>query len=164
MFPVVLETLVVGTPPAASMVVLRPKEDTDRDGRVLPIWIGVHEAASIGIALHGQKRERPMTHDLLTNVLKACGATLESVVISRVEGTIFYAVLVIDHCGQMETVDARPSDAIALAVRMHVPLYVEEEVMDLASLPASWQPSGEAVIEAEEFHNFVENLSPEDFL
>ncbi len=163
MIPVAIDTLVVGIPPSPSVIVLRPVGDTNPAGNVLPIWIGPTEAASIGLALEGSQGERPMTHDLLTSFLAAMNAKLEHVIIHAVEGTTFYATIVLNKRGVCVNVDARPSDSVALAVREQAPIYVEEEVMSLAAFPAALNPAGTKAIEVDEFHNFIENVSPEDF-
>jgi bifunctional DNase/RNase len=136
---------------------------------VLPIWIGPSEAASIGIALEHHPQPRPMTHDLLANTIYALGANLERVVIDRVEGSTFYATVYINSNGRILNIDARPSDSIALAVRMRAPLFVDEDVMNAAS--HKYSSRQESVIEEledsqeamEEFHEFLESITPEDF-
>lgn len=162
MIPVAIDTLVVGVPPSPSVIVLHPIADAS-PSNVLPIWIGPTEAASIGMALEGCQGERPMTHDLLTSFLTAANAKLEHVIINDVKGTTFYATIVLNRRGVCMNVDARPSDSIALAVRERAPIYVEEEVMDLAAFPAAFNPAGTNAIEVDEFHNFIENINPEDF-
>lgn len=164
MLPVVIETLVVGTPPAPSVIVLRPvKDDEENSGRVLPIWIGPTEAASIGMALEGSNHQRPMTHDLFGSLLTSTDSKLDYIVINRVEGTTFYATLVLHQNDEVKNIDARPSDSIALAVHERVPMYVEEEVLDLASFPASFSPMHSKEVEVEAFHDFIESINPEDF-
>jgi len=164
MLPVVIETLVVGTPPAPSVIVLRPVMDSEENsGRVLPIWIGPTEAASIGMALEGSRHKRPMTHDLFGSLLASTNTKLDYIVINRVEGTTFYATLVIHQGDEVKNIDARPSDSIALAVHERVPMYVEEEVLDLASFPAAFSQLHAQDIEVEAFHDFIESVNPEDF-
>lgn len=163
MIPVAIDTLVVGVPPSPSVIILRPLGDKDGAGHVLPIWIGPTEAASIGMALEGTHGERPMTHDLLAALVDAAGMSLDYVIINDVKGTTFFATVVLDQAGECKNIDARPSDSIALAVREQAPIYVEENVMDLASFPAALNPAGTKAIEVEEFHNFIEKVNPEDF-
>ena len=165
MLPVVIETLVVGTPPAPSVIVLRPINDKNEDhgGRLLPIWIGPTEAASIGMALQGASHKRPMTHDLFGSLLSQTDAKLDHIVIDHVEGTTFYSSLVLEQNNVLKNIDARPSDSIALALHERVPMYVEEEVLDLASVPASLMPTHSKDIEVKEFHDFIESVNPEDF-
>lgn len=163
MLPVMIETLVVGVPPSPSVIVLRPFSERGSGGRILPIWIGPTEAASIGFALEGSPHSRPMTHDLFSSLLDSTNTKLDHVVINRVEGTIFYSSLVLQQDDGFKNIDARPSDSIALALHEHVPIYVEEQVMDLASFPASLGPTANAEEEVEAFHEFIESVNPEDF-
>ena len=112
-----------------------------------------------------QKDHRPMTHDLLKSALEALGAELLSVRITKVSGTTFYAQLVLRAAdGSEHLVDARPSDAIALAVRCDVKILADEAVLETASmLDFKGVREAEQAAEMAEFHKFVENLSPEDF-
>ena len=164
MVPVIIETLVVGAVPAPSVVVLRPFAEGMTKQRVLPIWIGPAEATSIGIALEGSAHARPMTHDLTVGLLEAAETTIDRVEITRVEGTTFFASVVLLRDEQELHVDARPSDAIALAVRVQAPIFVEEDVMTNASFPYAFSPQGRMEAEMEEFHKFIESISPEDFV
>lgn len=111
------------------LIVLR-----ERDGeRVLPIVIGTHEAQSIDRRLKGHQQARPMTHDLLANVIDTLSAELEKIVINDLKHHTFYAKLVIRQNGRMVEIDSRPSDAIALGVAGEVPIYVEEHVLRAAT-------------------------------
>jgi len=164
MVPVMIETLVVGIPPSPSVVVLRPLDDGGTNARVLPIWIGPTEAASIGIALEGQPRVRPMTHDFLANIIKSLHAEIERVVIDRVEGSTFFATVTLDQNGEAIAVDARPSDSIALAVRTQSPLFVDEDVLNSSSFPYLFSGADNRESAMEEFKGFLESISPEDFV
>lgn len=163
MIPVVIDTLVIGTPPSPSVIVLRPLSREESSDSVLPIWIGPTEAASIGMAIQGDATERPMTHDLFASFLDAAHTSLEYVTINRVEKTTFFATVVIEHEGETTKIDARPSDSIALALREKSPIYVDETVMELAAFPAALSPGTAEKIEEEEFHDFIESINPEDF-
>ncbi|MDR2493300.1 MAG: bifunctional nuclease family protein [Coriobacteriales bacterium] len=163
MVPVIIETLVVGMPPSPSVVVLRPKDEDTAMPCVLPIWIGPTEAASIGVALEGQARLRPMTHDFLANVIYALNSTVERVVIDRVEGSTFYATVCLQRDGRVINLDARPSDSLALAVRMEAPVFVDEDVLNKASYPYSFAKEADGEKAMEEFRSFIESISPEDF-
>jgi bifunctional DNase/RNase len=163
MIPVMIETLVVGIPPSPSVVVLRPLNDGAASERVLPIWIGPTEAASIGIALEGQPRVRPMTHDFLANIVSALHAKIDRVVIDRVEGSTFFASVTLTQQGESITLDARPSDSIALAVRTQSPLFVDEDVLNSSSFPYLFAKNTDREIAMEEFRGFLESISPEDF-
>jgi bifunctional DNase/RNase len=102
--------------------------------RYLFIWIATAEAYSIAMELQGTTSVRPLTHDLLKSVIAELGATIISVIISDLADDIFYARLVLDHDGRHVEIDSRPSDAIALAVRAKVPIYVAESVLDRAGV------------------------------
>ncbi len=161
-----IQSIVVGGGPLSSLVVLRPRQsDTQHLGK-LPIRIGSVEATAISMGIDSSKTTtRPLTHDLLQSVINELGATLTRVVISHVQDTVFYAQLqLIAPSGETIWVDARPSDAIALAVRMHVPIFAEESVLSTASLP-DFEAVERDEREKEEaaFHDFVEGLSPDDF-
>jgi bifunctional DNase/RNase len=170
MIPVRIETLMVGVPPSPSVVILRPMEDDplSANRRVLPIWIGSSEAASIGVALEGVTNLRPMTHDLLATTIEALRGEIESVLINRVDGSTFYATVYLAQGDDTIEIDARPSDSIALAVRARVPLYVDEQVMNDAALPylpgRQTPPEPETdEDEIESFRAFLDSVSPEDF-
>jgi uncharacterized protein len=124
--------------------------------RYLPIWIGAPEASAIAFAQQGVTPARPLTHDLLKDVITALGATLEQVQITDLSDGVFYAVLVF--AGGVE-VSARPSDAIALALRTGTPVVGAESVLDEAGLNL---PS-EDEDEVEKFREFLDQVSPEDF-
>ena len=165
MIRVGLETLVMGSVPGASVVVLRPIASEGEHDQVLPICIGSVEAAAIAKALSTEPTSRPMTHALIGTVIAQLGGKLSKVVIDKVRGTVFYATLCIQRGTETIRIDARPSDAIALAVRLKTPIYVEEDVLASASFP-SWVnvPQERQKAEIEEFHDFVESLSPSDFV
>ena len=164
MIRVRIETLVMGGLPNASVMVLRPVAGEPDHDRVLPICIGSVEAAAIGKAISHEKSSRPMTHSLIGTIVAQLGGKLARVVINKVRGTVFYATLHIQRVREIIKVDARPSDAVALAVRLDAPIFVDENVMAAASFP-SWVnvKKDQQKAEIEEFHNFVEALSPEDF-
>lgn len=159
-----IQTVVVGGLQMASLVVL--KKHGDDAGQVhLPIRIGPVEAAAITAGIEGQPQKRPLTHDLLSSVIDNLDGRLSSVSIVDVRGTTFFATLqLVRGDGTRCDVDCRPSDAIALAVRRGVPIYAREQVLDTATMP-DFQKVKQATEqqELEAFHNFVENLSPEDF-
>jgi bifunctional DNase/RNase len=158
-----IETLVVGLPPSPSVVVLRPLDENTANVRVLPIWIGPTEAAAIGIALEGQPRLRPMTHDFLASIIYALNADIERVVIDRVEGSTFFATVFLQQEGQLLHIDARPSDSIALAVRTQSPLYVDEDVLNSSSFPYIFAQHANREVAMEQFKTFLDSISPEDF-
>ncbi len=112
-------------------VVVLKEVDSDR---YLPIWIGPFEADAITVQLQDIQVARPLTHDLLKSFIDEMGATISHVMVSELKNDTFYARIVMDVNGESMEIDSRPSDAIALAVRVHAPLFVAEEVMELASI------------------------------
>ncbi len=124
--------------------------------RRLPIIIGAFEAQSIALEIEGIKPPRPLTHDLMKDLIDNLGGTLVEVLIDELKENTFYAKIVIEISSLTNTVDARPSDAIALAIRTNAPLFVSEEVMKTAA----FVPSGEEMPEEEE-SNFKEESKPE---
>lgn len=136
--------------------------------RFLPIWIGPYEAEAITVSLQQMEVARPLTHDLLKNVLQTMGAEVRQVNITELRDDVFYARIVVSVNGEELEIDSRPSDALALAVRVHVPIYVEETVMQEAS--AEPEDSVEADQGGEEmdeerlevFKDFVDKLDLDD--
>src|SRR5436189_775127 len=105
----------------------------DKDGqRVLPIWVGVFEANAIALQIENVTTPRPMTHDLLKNVIHDLRGRIEKIVVSDLKENTFYALIYLTVGGEVMAVDARPSDAIALALRARAPIFVEENVIDHA--------------------------------
>lgn len=112
------------------IVILRQKNDD----RYLPIWIGAYEAEAITVALQEIEVARPQTHDLLKNMINALSGRLVRVEVLSLREEVYYGNLVVEVNGQMVNVDSRPSDALALAVRMHTPIFVSAEVMEAAGI------------------------------
>ncbi len=126
--------------------------------RLLPIWIGVFEANAIALKIENIVTPRPMTHDLLKNMLTKFNITIDKIVVNDVRDNTFYALIHFRSEGGSFTIDSRPSDAIALALRTDAPIYVEEEVVKKAhSLK-----SGEDLEDSEKLKKWLENLRPED--
>jgi bifunctional DNase/RNase len=150
--------------PGPSILVLQPTEDVGKkqNGRVVPIWVGVSEATQLGIALEHVRFARPMTHDLFLDALTNLDSVVESVVIDDVQGPTFFAKLKLQHHGRTITLDARPSDAISLALREQAPLYMTEDVLEKASFPFLFNVNDEEE-ELEEFRDFISHIAPEDF-
>ena len=162
-----VESLVIGLLPMPSVITLRVAEHREdiADDLVLPIWIGTMEATAIAAALEGNATERPITHALAIDLVSSLGGNVSRVIIDRVEGTTFYATIYLRCANGMFTrVDARPSDAIALAARANAPLFVEEDVMQSAACPRALTPGQDEQIELEEFDKFIEHIKPEDFV
>ncbi|HEY9907773.1 MAG TPA: bifunctional nuclease family protein [Thermosynechococcaceae cyanobacterium] len=134
------------------------RDATER--RALPIYIGQDQAKAIINALENQTPPRPLTHDLLANLLEAWGMTLERIVIHSLQDNTFYALLTVKQGETRKEIDARPSDAIALALRTNSPIWVLEEVVADASIPVD-RDADEA--ERKAFRDFISNLSPDDF-
>lgn len=130
------------------------------ESRALLIWIGEPEANAILMVLESIQAPRPMTHDLLSSVFDALEAKLERIAITEMRDRTFYAVLELNQGGKTFSIDARPSDAIALALRAEAPIYVSEEVMEANAIPIN--PSEEPA-DDEEFRRFLENVKPGDF-
>ncbi|NET32990.1 MAG: bifunctional nuclease family protein [Cyanothece sp. SIO1E1] len=135
------------------------RDDSDR--RALPIYIGQDQARSIINALENQPPPRPLTHDLMTNILDEWDIELERIVIHSLKDNTFYAVLTLRQGEVKKEIDARPSDAIAIAIRTDSPIWVMEEVIADASIPVD-RDADEA--ERQAFRDFVSNLRPEDFI
>jgi bifunctional DNase/RNase len=152
-------------------VVVLKEIDSDR---YLPIWIGPFEADAITIQLQGVQVARPLTHDLLKSMIDQMGAKISHVMVSELKNDTFYARIVMDIDGKSMEVDARPSDAIALAVRVSAPLFVAEEVMEAASIvpeesldEAELEADAEPISEEEEeklavFRDFIDELDLDD--
>jgi len=132
----------------------------DMDGkRFLPILIGPFEATAIALALEGAPVPRPLTHDLMRTVLETLEARLEQVVIHDIRESTFFAKLIVRTNGDLQEIDARPSDGIALALRMSAPIYVSDKIVLEESAPD--RKTGEA--DVERFRKFIEDLKPSDF-
>jgi bifunctional DNase/RNase len=102
--------------------------------RYLPIWIGPSEADAIAVKLQGASVPRPLTHDLMRSVIDALGASVNSIIVCDLKNDTFYAKIILDVDGKQMEVDSRPSDALALAVRVEVPIYVDDSVLDKAGI------------------------------
>jgi hypothetical protein len=156
MIEVTLETLQMSLVSPHRIVVLR-EVDVER---YLPIWIGPCEAEAIANRLNNIEIPRPQTHDLLVNVLDALDADLLYIHINALADNTFFAQLVLDVKGQRSEVDCRPSDAIAVAVRLDVPIYVAEEVMDEAGVypERDLMPQGQEDKDLSVFRDFLSTL------
>ncbi|MBL1209602.1 bifunctional nuclease family protein [Geminocystis sp. GBBB08] len=135
------------------------KDATER--RALPIYVGQDQARSIIGVLEQQYPSRPITHDLMVNVFSAWNLKLEKVIINSLQDNTFYALLCMKLGKKEKNIDCRPSDAIAIAVRIGCPIWVMEEVLLDASIPVDREADNE---EREAFRNFVANLSPDELI
>ena len=132
-----------------------------QDRRALPIYINQDQAKAIIGALENQKPPRPLTHDLLVNILEAWDMKVERIVIHSIQEGTFYAILTVSQGEVKKEIDARPSDAIAIALRTNSPIWVMEEVVADASIPVD-RDADEA--EQRAFREFLSNLRPEDLI
>ncbi len=125
---------------------------------VLPIWVGIYEANAIALEIEKVTTPRPMTHDLLKNLLAGLEIRVDKVVVSELKEDTFYALIWLERDGQVISLDSRPSDALALALRVDCPIYVEEEVLKNSKV------SGAATdkVSNEELRKWLENLNDED--
>ncbi len=130
--------------------------------RYLPIWIGPYEAEALSLELQQISVARPLTHDLLKNVIEAMGGVVEYIVVSELRDDTFYARIVISMDGRTIEVDSRPSDAMNLAVRTRVPIYVAEEVMEQAGVVPEQDLGEESREEESAFDEFLRGLNLDD--
>jgi hypothetical protein len=150
----VIKGLMVDPVTNMPIVILREKDGE----RVLPIWVGIFEANAIALQIENISTPRPMTHDLLRNVIHDLNGKVERVVVSDLRDTTFYALIYLSVGGEPVAVDARPSDAIALALRTQAPIFVEDHVIDSAkSVDFSPEPA-----DSERLQRWLESLDPEE--
>ena len=153
------------------VVILQEKDGT----RLLPIWIGQPEAESIVVHMNNMKRERPLTHDLCKSLIVGLGGTLRRVQITKVQKSTYYAELHVQRDGEVVHIDARPSDSIAIALRLSAPIFAQESLLTMiesdgddadfsasGSEPSLDAPSAEE-LSAEQLKAHLEKLRPEDF-
>ncbi len=136
------------------IVILRDKEGN----RVLPIWVGIFEANAIALQIENISTPRPMTHDLLRNVIQDLKAAVQKVVVCDLQENTFYALIYLGLNGDTLAIDARPSDAIALALRTRAPIFVEETVIDNAKT-VDFAPEK---ADSDRLHKWLESLDPDD--
>ena len=157
-----MRVMAVGVESGAARPVLLLQE-AGGDHRLLPVWIGVAEANAITVEQHHVPLPRPITHQLIGDVLDALGRRLEQVLITEVRDNIFYAELILDHHTR---VSARVSDAIALALHLGAPIHAEDTVLDttaVAHTAIRTQGDDRTPDEVEQFRRFLDTASPEDF-
>jgi hypothetical protein len=143
--------------PATNMPIVVLKDVASE--AVMPIWVGIFEANAIAIEIEKVAAPRPMTHDLARNLIRYLRGQLERIVITEIKDDTFHSVLWLRQGDETVTVDARPSDAIAIALRADCPIYVAEEVMQSARLNTSGQPEGPT---GEQLRGWLEGLNDED--
>ena len=124
---------------------------------VLPIWVGIYEANAIALEIEKVSTPRPMTHDLIKNVLVGLNTGVRKVVVNELREDTFYALIWLEREGEMITIDSRPSDALALALRLDCPIYVEETVLKSSKLASVTEK-----VTNDELRKWLENLNDED--
>lgn len=129
--------------------------------RFLPIWIGAVEATSIAFALQGVETARPMTHDLMRDLLEALTVSVDRIVVTELRDGTFYSEIKLEGPDGDAVVSSRPSDAIALAVRANIPVFAEEAVLEEAGILID--DADESETEVEKFKEFLDTVTPEDF-
>ncbi|MBA4369980.1 MAG: hypothetical protein C0418_00160 [Coriobacteriaceae bacterium] len=162
--PVRIASLSVDSASNSPVVLLRRVDDAGDflGDDVLPIWIGHAEAMAILLGIQGAEPPRPLTHDLMRGMFETFGFYLERVEITRLEEGTFYAALVLRGEERRVVVDARPSDSMALAVRVGCPIVLAEEVWDEAAVVAH-EGGADEEQEVERFREFLEHVDPSDF-
>jgi bifunctional DNase/RNase len=142
--------------PLSNMPIVILKESTG--SAILPIWVGVYEANAIQLEIEKVITPRPMTHDLLKNVLVGLQTHVHKVVVTNIKDDTFFAVIWLERDGALISVDSRPSDALALALRIDCPIFVEDDVLKTSRN----QASAKDPVNSEELKRFLENLNDED--
>ncbi len=137
----------------------------EKDGdRMIPIYIGHAEANAIAMELADVKFERPLTHDLMQQVIIGLGAELSRVVLTRVEKSTYYAELHLRRDDHVIQIDARPSDSIAIALRLKAPIFAAEDLLNISSSEETIAPDvGGETLDSDDLKKYLENLNPEDF-
>jgi bifunctional DNase/RNase len=125
---------------------------------VLPIWVGLYEANAIALEIEKVSTPRPMTHDLIKNVLMGLDTVVHKVVVSELKDDTFYAVIWVEQAGRVVSIDARPSDALALALRMDCPIFVDQEVLTSSKVTGAISEKSTA----EEMRKWLEGLGDDD--
>jgi uncharacterized protein len=141
------------------IVILKDLDEKD----VLPIWIGLLEASSIATAIENIQTPRPMTHDLLKNILDNLGAKVERIEVNDLKDNTYYALIHLDVESKRFVIDSRPSDAIAIAIRTGATIFVEESVIKKSAKVDLSQKGDKVVTDTTEWEEILENLSTDDF-
>jgi bifunctional DNase/RNase len=135
---------------------------TAEGSKYLPIWIGHPEAAAILMKLQGASTPRPMTHDLVTDILAQLEAEVVRITVTELKENTFYASITVSQNGSEIEIDSRPSDAIALAVRAEAPIFVADQVIDESAIEFEGEEVNEEEV-VDEFRKFLDNVSPDQF-
>ena len=148
------------------IVILKDVEEK----KVLPIWVGIFEANAIALEMEQVSTPRPMTHDLLKDIIEGFQAQVSRIVVNELKDNTFYAEIAISINGSEVAIDSRPSDAIALALRVNAPIFVADKVIEEAKSiefteqqAAAAEKEGENMPEGDDWKQWLENLTPEDF-
>lgn len=157
--PMVISGLTVDPLTNSPIVILK-----EIDGeKTLPIWIGLLEATAIASELEGIKFSRPMTHDLVKNIMEQVGVKIVKIEVCDLKNNTYYALIHFTHGGKEMTIDARPSDALALSLRVNAPIYVAEEVIQKSSqIDLKAEPEDKSE-QGKKWQEILESLHPEDF-
>ena len=131
--------------------------------RTLPIWIGFLEATAIASELEGIQFSRPMTHDLLKNIMETVNIKIDKIEVCDLRNNTYYALIHISYNEKTITIDARPSDALALSLRVEAPIFVEEKVIDKSKQIDLQAEPDDKTEEGKKWQDILENLNPEDF-
>ncbi|HEX7117382.1 MAG TPA: bifunctional nuclease family protein [Longimicrobiales bacterium] len=171
MIEVTVQSLGLDRSSNTPVVILQEKAGT----RVLPIWIGPSEASAIAMELAGMKFSRPLTHDLFGSVISGLGGSLQRVLITRVVENTYFAELIIRRGSELFSIDARPSDSIAIALRLGATIYTSDELLDDNTIEiaeaSEFEPAEDATdaeqaqggLSAEELKEYLRRMNPEDF-
>lgn len=143
--------------PITNMPIIILKDQEEK--RALPIWVGIFEANAIALELEKISTPRPMTHDLIKNILEGLGASVQQIVVNDLKDNTFFAVIEVTYNGNVVNIDSRPSDAIALALRLNAPIFVTEKVVSKAKS----MDIAEEKEDSDRWKEWLENLKPEDF-
>jgi hypothetical protein len=157
--PMVISGLTVD-PLTNSPIVILKEVDGDR---TLPIWIGLLEATAIASELEGIKFSRPMTHDLLKNIMALIDAKVKKVEVCDLKNNTYYALIYINHKGKEISIDARPSDALALSLRVDAPIFVAEDVINKSTQIDLKAEPEDKTEQGKKWQDILEKLNPEDF-
>ncbi|MEE9538111.1 MAG: bifunctional nuclease family protein [candidate division NC10 bacterium] len=142
--------------PITNMPIIILKDQDEK--RALPIWVGIFEANAIALELEKIATPRPMTHDLIKNILDGVGASVQQIVINDLKENTFFAVIEVNFNGNVVNIDSRPSDAIALALRLNAPIFVTDKVVSKAKS----MDIAEEKEDSDRWREWLENLKPED--
>lgn len=145
------------------VVLLKPSEPHPELGVILPIWIGGQEATAIMVAVQGAATPRPMSYDLMARIVDTFDATVTQVAVTRLEEGTFFAEITLQTPTGARVIDARPSDSIALALRVSAPIFVAEDVLRSAGIPEQQITDLDEEAQVEQFSQFLDSVDPDDF-